>query len=155
MEHIIKAVTNAGIPVVGHVGLTPQTGSMLGGFKVQGQGEAAREVLEDALAAERAGACMIVLECIPGELATLISKRIKVPTIGIGAGVGCDGQVLVYHDMLGLFNKFMPKHNKVYRNIGKEIEEGIGEYIADVKSGVFPAESNTFGGVTEEDLKDL
>lgn len=155
MEHIIRAITSAGIPVVGHVGLTPQTASMLGGFKVQGKGNAAREVLDDALAAERAGACMVVLECIPGKLAELISKRLSVPTIGIGAGSGCDGQVLVYHDLLGMFDKFVPKFVKVYRNIGKEIVEGISEYISDVKSCAFPTEEKSFGGVTDEDIKDL
>ena len=155
MEHIIRAITSAGIPVVGHVGLTPQTTSMLGGFKVQGKGNAAREVLDDALAAERAGACMVVLECIPGKLAELISKRLSVPTIGIGAGSGCDGQVLVYHDLLGMFDKFVPKFVKVYRNIGKEIVEGISEYISDVKSCAFPTEEKCFGGVTDEDIKDL
>ena len=155
MEHIIRAVTNAGIPVVGHVGLTPQTTAMLGGFKVQGKGDAAKEVFEDALAAERAGACMIVLECIPGKLAGLISKRLTVPTIGIGAGNKCDGQVLVYHDLLGLFDKFVPKFVKVYRNLGNEIVEGISEYISEVKSGVFPTEEKSFGGVTDEDLKNL
>lgn len=155
MKHVIKAVVDAGIPVVGHIGLTPQTTAQLGGFKVQGKGDAAREVLEDALAVQEAGACMIVLEAIPAPLATLISERLTIPTIGIGAGNGTDGQVLVYHDMLGMFDKFVPKFVKVYKKIGDEITEGIKEYIGDVKSTAFPAAEHTYGGVTEEDLKDL
>lgn len=155
MKNVIKAVVDAGIPVVGHIGLTPQTTAQLGGFKVQGKGDAARKVLEDALAVQEAGACMIVLEAIPAPLATLITERLSIPTIGIGAGNGTDGQVLVYHDMLGMFDKFVPKFVKVYKNIGSEITEGIKEYIDDVKSTAFPAAEHTYGGVTEEDLKDL
>ena len=155
MKNVIKAVVDAGIPVVGHIGLTPQTTAQLGGFKVQGKGDAARKVLEDALAVQEAGACMIVLEAIPAPLATLITERLSIPTIGIGAGNGTDGQVLVYHDMLGMFDKFVPKFVKVYKNIGGEITEGIKEYISDVKSTAFPAAEHTYGGVTEEDLKDL
>lgn len=155
MKNVIKAVVDAGIPVVGHIGLTPQTTAQLGGFKVQGKGDAARKVLEDALAVQEAGACMIVLEAIPAPLATLITERLSIPTIGIGAGNGTDGQVLVYHDMLGMFDKFVPKFVKVYKNIGSEITEGIKEYISDVKSTAFPAAEHTYGGVTEEDLKDL
>lgn len=155
MKNVIKAVVDAGIPVVGHIGLTPQTTAQLGGFKVQGKGDAAKEVLEDALAVQEAGACMIVLEAIPAPLATLITERLSIPTIGIGAGNGTDGQVLVYHDMLGMFDKFVPKFVKVYKNIGHEITEGIKEYIDDVKSTAFPAAEHTYGGVSEEDLKDL
>ena len=155
MKNVIKAVVDAGIPVVGHIGLTPQTSAQLGGFKVQGKGDAARKVLEDALAVQEAGACMIVLEAIPAPLATLITERLSIPTIGIGAGNGTDGQVLVYHDMLGMFDKFVPKFVKVYKSIGNEITEGIKEYIDDVKSTAFPAAEHTYGGVTEEDLKDL
>lgn len=155
MKNVIKAVVDAGIPVVGHIGLTPQTTAQLGGFKVQGKGDAARKVLEDALAVQEAGACMIVLEAIPAPLATLITERLSIPTIGIGAGNGTDGQVLVYHDMLGMFDKFVPKFVKVYKSIGNEITEGIKEYIDDVKSTTFPAAEHTYGGVTDEDLKDL
>jgi 3-methyl-2-oxobutanoate hydroxymethyltransferase len=155
MAKVIKAVTDAGIPVCAHIGLTPQTTAKLGGFKVQGKGEAAKDVLEDALAVERAGACMVVLEAIPAPLATLITEKLTIPTIGIGAGSGTDGQVLVYHDLLGMFDKFVPKFVKVYRKVGDEIVGGIGDYIADVKKGAFPTEENTYGGVTEEDLKDL
>lgn len=155
MAPVVKAVVDAGIPVVGHIGLTPQTESKLGGFKVQGKGEAAREVLADAIAVEEAGAFMIVIECVPAELSTLISERLSIPTIGIGAGNGTDGQVLVYHDMLGLFDKFLPKFVKLYKQIGNEIVDGVKEYISDVKSSAFPAQEHTFGGVTKEDLKDL
>lgn len=155
MEAVIKAVTNAGVPVCAHIGLTPQTTAKLGGFKVQGKGDAAKEVLEDAYAVQRAGASMVVLEAIPAALATLISQRLTIPTIGIGAGNGCDGQVLVYHDLLGMFDKFVPKFVKVFRHIGEEIVGGIGEYIAEVKDGTFPAVEHTYKGVTEEDLKDL
>lgn len=155
MKNVIKAVVDAGIPVVGHIGLTPQTTAQLGGFKVQGKGDAAKKVLEDALAVQEAGACMIVLEAIPAPLATLITERLSIPAIGIGAGNGTDGQVLVYHDMLGMFDKFVPKFVKVYKNIGHEITEGIKEYIDDVKSTAFPAAEHTYGGVSEEDLKDL
>lgn len=155
MQHVIKAVVEAGIPVVGHIGLTPQTTAQLGGFKVQGKGDAASKVLADALAVQEAGACMIVLEAVPAPLATLITERLDIPTIGIGAGNGTDGQVLVYHDMLGMFDKFVPKFVKVYKNIGDEITEGIREYISDVKSTAFPAAEHTYGGVTEEDLKNL
>ena len=98
---------------------------------------------------------MIVLEAIPAPLATLISQRLTIPTIGIGAGNGTDGQVLVYHDLLGLFDKFVPKFVKVYKNIGAQITEGIQEYISDVKSTAFPAPEHTYGGVTDEDLKNL
>ncbi len=155
MKNVIKAVVDAGIPVVGHIGLTPQTTAQLGGFRVQGKGDTARNVLEDALAVQEAGACMIVLEAIPAPLATLITERLSIPTIGIGAGNGTDGQVLVYHDMLGMFDKFVPKFVKVYKNIGNEITEGIKEYIDDVKNTAFPAAEHTYGGVTEEDLRDL
>ena len=148
MKNVIKAVVDAGIPVVGHIGLTPQTTAQLGGFKVQGKGDAARKVLEDALAVQEAGACMIVLEAIPAPLATLITERLSIPTIGIGAGNGTDGQVLVYHDMLGMFDKFVPKFVKVYKNIGSEITAGIKEYIGDVKSTAFPAAEHTYGGVS-------
>ena len=152
----IEAITKASIPVVAHLGLTPQSLNVFGGFKVQGKSEeAAKKLIEDAKGAEAAGAVAVVLECVPAKLAELISKQINIPTIGIGAGAGCDGQVLVYHDLLGLFDKFVPKFVKVYKEIGSEIAAGIGQYIAEVKSGAFPEEAHAFGGVTKEDLKDL
>ena len=153
MEETIKAVVDAGIPVCAHIGLTPQTTSKLGGFRVQGKGAQAQQVYDDAMAVQRAGAFMVVFECIPGDLTVFITERLHIPVIGIGAGNGADGQVLVYHDLLGLFDKFTPKFVKVYKNIGEEIKEGIGSYISEVKSGAFPSSEQTFGGVSEEDLK--
>ena len=115
----IRAITNASIPVMAHIGLTPQSINAFGGFKVQGKSEeAAKKLLEDAKAVEEAGAFAVVLECVPAKLAELISKSISIPTIGIGAGAGCDGQILVYQDMLGLFSDFTPKFVKKYANVG-------------------------------------
>ncbi len=155
MEPVIEAVTRAGIPVCAHIGLTPQTTAKLGGFRIQGKGEAAQEVLNDALAVERAGAFMVVLECVPAVLAERISQILTIPTIGIGAGAGTDGQVLVCNDMLGMSGDFHPKFVKVFREVGDQIQEAFSDYISEVKDGTFPAESNTFGGVTEEDLQNL
>lgn len=151
----VKAIVDAGIPVMGHIGLTPQTVSKLGGFKIQGKGDAAKDVLEDALALERAGVWGVVLECVPEELGRLITEKVKVPTVGIGGGRYCDGQVLVYHDMVGLFEKFTPKFVKQYLNLAPEIVKGLEAFKAEVKSGAFPEEKHTFGGVTEEELKRL
>lgn len=155
MEDTIRAITSAGIPVCAHIGLTPQTTAMLGGHKVQGRGEAAQKVLDDALAVERAGAFMVVFECVPGVLAEHISKILTIPVIGIGAGAGTDGQVLVFHDVLGLSGDFKAKFVKKFRDLGTESTEGIADYIKEVKEGTFPAEENTFGGVTEEDISSL
>lgn len=151
----VRAIVDAGIPVMGHIGLTPQTISKLGGFKVQGKGDAAKKVLDDALALEAAGAWGIVLECVPEQLAKLITEKVNIPTIGIGGGRYCDGQVLVFHDMVGLFEKFLPKFVKQYLNLSPEIVKALEEFKADVKSGAFPEEVHTFGGVDEEDLKRL
>jgi 3-methyl-2-oxobutanoate hydroxymethyltransferase len=151
----VKAIVDAGIPVMGHIGLTPQTVSKLGGFKIQGKGDAAKDVLEDALALEAAGAWGIVLECIPDELGKLITEKLTIPTIGIGGGRYTDGQVLVFHDMMGLFDKFLPKFVKQYLNLTPEIVKALEEFKAEVKSGAFPEEKHTFGGVTEEELKRL
>ena len=141
----IKAIVRASIPVVAHIGLTPQSVNAFGGFKVQGRGEeAAKKLLEDALAVEAAGAFAVTLECVPAKLAELISNKLSIPTIGIGAGNGCDGQVLVYHDLLGLFDGLRPKFVKQYKDLGSSAEEAIKSYIEDVKSGVFPAEEHTF-----------
>lgn len=143
-EHI-KAITNASIPVVGHLGLTPQSLNAFGGFKVQGKSEAAaKKILEDALAIEEAGAVAMVLECVPAKLAELISKKVKVPTIGIGAGAGCDGQVLVYQDMLAMFSDFKPKFVKHFAQIGEQMKAAFAQYIEEVKSGAFPAQEHTF-----------
>jgi 3-methyl-2-oxobutanoate hydroxymethyltransferase len=151
----VKAIVDAGIPVMGHIGLTPQTVSKLGGFKIQGKGDAAKDVLEDAMALQEAGAFAIVLECVPEELGRLITQKLNVPTIGIGAGRYTDGQVLVFHDMMGLFEKFLPKFVKQYLNLAPEIVAALESYKAEVKSGAFPEEKHTFGGVSEEELKRL
>lgn len=151
----VKAIVDAGVPVMGHIGLTPQTVSKLGGFKIQGKGEAAKDVLEDALALQEAGAFSIVLECVPEQLGKLITGKLSIPTIGIGAGRYTDGQVIVFHDMMGLFEKFVPKFVKQYRNLGPEIIKAMEEYKSDVKIGAFPEEKHVFGGVTEEELKRL
>lgn len=141
----IKAIVEASIPVMAHLGLTPQSVNAFGGFKVQGKDEeAARSLIEQAKAVEAAGAFAVVLECIPAKLAELITKSIAIPTIGIGAGNGCDGQVLVYQDMLGLYSDFTPKFVKRYAEIGPQMETAIGAYISEVKSGAFPAAEHTF-----------
>jgi 3-methyl-2-oxobutanoate hydroxymethyltransferase len=151
----VKAIVDAGIPVMGHIGLTPQTVSKLGGFRIQGKGDAAKKVLDDALALEAAGAFSIVLECIPDELGKLITQKLSIPTIGIGGGRYTDGQVMVFHDMVGLFEKFVPKFVKQYLNLSPEIVKALETYKEEVKSGAFPEEKHCFGGVTEEDLKRL
>ena len=151
----VKAIVDAGIPVMGHIGLTPQTVSKLGGFRIQGKGDTAKKVLDDALALQEAGAFSIVLECIPDELGKLITEKLSIPTIGIGGGRFTDGQVLVFHDMVGLFEKFVPKFVKQYLNLSPEIVKALETYKEEVKSGAFPEEKHCFGGVTEEDLKRL
>lgn len=141
----IKAITASGIPVCAHIGMTPQSVNAMGGFKVQGKGEDnARRVLEDALAVEAAGAFMVVLECVPPKLAALITKKTNMITIGIGASVGCDGQVLVYQDMLGISGEFVPKFVKRYANIGEEMKNAFMEYDAEVKAGTFPTAAQTY-----------
>lgn len=141
----IRAITRAGIPVMGHVGLTPQSSVALGGFKVQGKDRAgARRVMEDALAVAEAGAFALVLECVPALLAQKISERLSIPTIGIGAGPSCDGQVLVIHDVLDLYGAFRPKFVKVFAEGSKTIAEGLGRYVAEVKTGGFPAGEHSF-----------
>lgn len=141
----IKAIVEASIPVMAHLGLTPQSVNAFGGFKVQGKDEeAARSLIEQAKAVEAAGAFAVVLECIPAKLADLITKSISIPTIGIGAGNGCDGQVLVYQDMLGLYSDFTPKFVKRYAEIGPQMQTAIEGYISEVKSGAFPAAEHTF-----------
>jgi 3-methyl-2-oxobutanoate hydroxymethyltransferase len=143
---IVQALTRAGIPVVGHIGLTPQTANQLGGFKVQGRDlDSAKQIVEDAQAIEQAGVFSIVLEAIPREVAGQISSGLKIPTIGIGAGLDCDGQVLVVHDILGLFKRFKPKFVKQYAQLGQEAVQAIQVFHQEVKSSLFPAEENTFG----------
>lgn len=137
----IKAITRAHIPVMGHVGLTPQSLRMFGGFRVQ-RDEA--RITEDALAVEEAGAFAVVLECIPAELARRITAQLRIPTIGIGAGAGCDGQVLVTHDLLGLYGDLRPKFVKAYAELGTEITRAAGEYCREVRAGTFPAQEHEF-----------
>jgi len=143
-EHI-RAITAASVPVVAHLGLTPQSLNAFGGFKVQGKTEeTARKLLEDARAVEAAGAVAAVLECVPAKLAKVVTEQLHIPTIGIGAGAGCDGQVLVYQDMLAMFGDFKPKFVKQFGEIGTMMKEAFQRYIEEVKSGVFPAEEHTF-----------
>lgn len=141
----IKAIVDAGIPVCAHIGMTPQSVNVFGGFKVQGRGEAnARRVLEDALAVQEAGAFMVVLECVPPKLAALITKKVKMITIGIGGGPECDGQVLVYQDMLGMSGEFVPKFVKRFAEIGTAMTDAFQAYDAEVKAGTFPAPEHTY-----------
>jgi len=141
----IKAIVDAGIPVCAHIGLTPQSINAFGGFKVQGKSEAAaKKLLEDAKAVEEAGAFAVVIEGVPAKIAALITEQLHIPTIGIGAGKDCDGQVLVYQDMLGMFSDFTPKFVKRYANIGEVMKEAFRNYIKEVQDGVFPAEENTY-----------
>lgn len=141
----ISAIVKASIPVMGHLGLTPQSIHALGGFKVQGKSEeAARKLIEDALALEEAGVFSIVLECVPEALAKLITDKVSIPTIGIGAGAGCDGQVLVYQDMLGMFSDFTPKFVKKFANIGEEMKKAFTSYIKEVQEESFPAKEHCF-----------
>jgi 3-methyl-2-oxobutanoate hydroxymethyltransferase len=143
---IVEALVRAGVPVLGHVGLTPQTASALGGYKLQGKDEArARQIVEDALALEAAGCWGIVLELVPAPLAEMITARIAIPTIGIGAGPNCDGQVLVFHDMVGLFSGFTPTFVKRYAELGNAIREAVSRYADEVRSGAFPAGGQSFG----------
>lgn len=142
-EHVHRIV-RAGIPVVGHVGLTPQSVHALGGFKVQGRGEAAEKVLADAIALEQAGAFSIVLEAVPPDLAERITSLVSVPTIGIGAGAGCDGQVLVCTDLLGLSRGHQPKFAKRFAELGDLAVKAIGQYVHEVRSGAFPAAAQTY-----------
>lgn len=141
----ITAIVQAGIPVMGHIGLTPQSVNVLGGYKVQGKDEAAaQKLLDDAKALEQAGVFAIVLECVPAALAAKITKAIEVPAIGIGAGAGCDGQILVYQDMLGMFTDYTPKFVKRYADIGNRMKEAFADYIGEVSDGTFPAEQHSF-----------
>jgi 3-methyl-2-oxobutanoate hydroxymethyltransferase len=145
VAEITRRIVSAGIPVMGHLGLTPQSVHQLGGYKVQGKKkEAAQKMIEDAKILEEAGAFSVVLECVPEKLAEEITASLAIPTIGIGAGVHCDGQVLVVSDMLGMFEKFTPKFVKKYANLNVDITEAIGTYIDEVKSEVFPGKEQSF-----------
>ena len=141
----VKAIVRAGIPVMGHIGLTPQTASQLGGYKVQGKdAESARRLLQSARDLEAAGVFALVMECIPAQLSEAITTSVSIPTIGIGAGPYCDGQVLVTHDMIGMFEKFIPSFVKQYANLAPQIREAVVAYHDEVKNGTFPAEEQSF-----------
>ena len=143
-EHI-RAIVDAGIPVVAHIGMTPQSVNAFGGFKVQGKTEeAAAKILQDAYDIQEAGAFAVVLECVPSKLAALISEKLMIPTIGIGAGDGCDGQVLVYADMLGMFSDFTPKFVKRFAETGAMMKQGFEQYIKEVKEGTYPSAEHTY-----------
>lgn len=143
-EHV-RAIVNASIPVCGHIGMTPQSVNTFGGFKVQGKTEeAARKLIEDAIALEEAGAFAVVIECVPHKLAEYISEILSIPTIGIGAGNGCSGQVLVYQDMLGMYSDFTPKFVKKFANVGDVMTDAFKSYSDEVKTGNFPTEEHSF-----------
>lgn len=153
--NVAEAIHRAGIPVFGHIGLTPQTAALLGGFKVQGKSiDAAKSVVDDALALEDAGAFALILEAIPQQLAKIITEKVKIPTIGIGGGAYCDGQVLVFHDMLGLFKRFTPKFVKVYAEMYDKQVEAVKEFVDDVRGEKFPAEEHSFN-MKEESVEEL
>jgi 3-methyl-2-oxobutanoate hydroxymethyltransferase len=155
---VVEAIVKAGIPVQGHIGLTPQTISALGGFKMQGKDVAkAKQIIDDAKALEQAGAFSIVVEAVPAPLAELVAQSVSVPIIGIGAGLEVDGQVLVTHDMVGLFDRFVPKFVKQYAKIGPEIKSALEEYKAEVLGQSFPGKEHSFSMPAEalEELKKL
>src|SRR3954464_7569084 len=144
--HILKAMVDAGIPTASHIGMTPHTVAMFGGFKIQGKtAETAMKILEDALAIQDAGCFMLEFEAVPAKIAQVISKQLEIPTIGIGAGVGTDGQILLCHDLLGVFTDFKPKFTKRYANLTEVAVTGIKAYIADVKAGAFPDDDHSYG----------
>jgi 3-methyl-2-oxobutanoate hydroxymethyltransferase len=154
---VIEAILDAEVPVMGHIGLTPQSVNALGGFKLQGKNsEDARRMIDEAVALERAGCFSLVLECVPAELAALITERVSIPTIGIGAGPSCDGQVLVYHDLLGIYDGHTPKFVRRYAHIAQDMQTAIEAYIADVRAGNFPdVATESFHMASEEELKRL
>jgi 3-methyl-2-oxobutanoate hydroxymethyltransferase len=155
VKDIVRAIVKAGIPVMGHIGLTPQTISMLGGFKVQGKdAKAAQKIIDDALLLEDAGAFSVLLEAVPAPIAKRITERLKVPTIGIGAGVHCDGQVLVVHDMLGLFDRFTPKFAKRYVNLSESMLKAFQEYREEVLQGAFPTDQHSFH-IDEKEMRKI
>jgi 3-methyl-2-oxobutanoate hydroxymethyltransferase len=150
MFGVVEALVAAGIPVMAHIGLTPQTASQLGGYKVQGKGiEDAKRLLAEAKGLEAAGAFGIILECVPDKLAQVITDSVEMPTIGIGAGSGCDGQVLVTHDLLGMFEKFTPKFVKKFADLSSLIKDGIQQYEKEVKDGSYPAVEHSFTSETD------
>jgi len=151
--HILKALVDAGIPTASHIGLTPHTIAMFGGFKIQGRtAEAAMRILEDALAIQDAGCFMLEFEAVPAKIATLISKELEIPTIGIGAGGGTDGQILLCHDLLGVFTDFKPKFTKRFANLTEVAVGGVQQYVQEVKEGIFPDDDHSYG-VDEGELE--
>ena len=151
--HIVTAIVKAGIPVMGHIGLTPQHISLLGGYRVQGRDvQTARRVIDDALEIEEAGAFAIILECVPNQISKIVTERLRIPTISYGAGESCDGQGLVAHDILGMFDKFTPKFVKKYAELGEQIQEAFEAYVSDVVSGQFPTDGHSFH-IKKEDLE--
>ena len=154
---VIEAIRDAEIPVMGHIGLTPQSVNALGGFKLQGKNaEDARRLIDEAVALEGAGCFAVVLECVPSELASMITEQITVPTIGIGAGPSCDGQVLVFHDVLGIYDGHTPKFVRQYAHIAQDMQQALEHYLADVRDGRFPDEAKeSFHMASEEELKRL
>ena len=151
--HIVKAIVGAGIPVMGHIGLTPQHVSLLGGYKAQGRdAQTALRVIEDALAIEEAGAFAIILECVPGQISKIVTERLRIPTISYGAGVYCDGQGLVAHDILGIFDRFTPRFVKKYADLGEQILGAFEAYVGDVVSGEFPTDEHSFH-INEDELE--
>ncbi len=141
----VERIVASGIPVMGHIGLTPQSVNQFGGWRVQGRElESARRLLDDALALQDAGAFAIVLELVPGDLAAYITEALDIPTIGIGAGVGCSGQVQVFHDLLALAGDFQPKHAKQYIDLGELMSAALSQYLSEVREGVFPTDAQTF-----------
>ena len=144
--HILKAMVDAGIPTASHIGMTPHTVAMFGGFRIQGKtADSAMKILEDAFAIQDAGCFMLEFEAVPAKIATVISQQLEIPTIGIGAGVGCDGQILLGHDLLGVFTDFKPKFTKRYANLTEVALAGIDAYIKDVKAGTFPDDDHSYG----------
>ena len=155
MADKVAAIHKAGIPVFGHIGLTPQTAALMGGFKVQGKSlDNAQKVIDDALALEDAGVFALVLEAIPKQLSQVITEKVSIPTIGIGGGVHCDGQVLVLHDMVGLFKRFTPKFVKVYADVYTTQLNAVKEFIRDVQSATFPGDDQSFS-MKEEAVEEL
>ncbi|MBN1405267.1 MAG: 3-methyl-2-oxobutanoate hydroxymethyltransferase [Candidatus Omnitrophica bacterium] len=151
----VEAIVKAGIPVMGHIGLTPQNATQLGGFKVQGKTSAsAKKIINDAILLEQAGCFSVILECVPDEISKIITSKVSIPTIGIGAGADCDGQVLVTHDVLGFYKKFTPKFAKKYADISLDIKNAVEQFKKEVEDKKFPGKENTFH-IDEKELKKI